>query len=73
MTMVQNHYEMTISKNNRHVFSTSSAITLAEAKALYVLLEWRFPRQEGYTLTVAKIDCSGSYFSREELLQLPPK
>ena len=50
------NYEINVSKNGRHVFTTSegSIRTLGEASDIIKRLEIAFPKDEGFFVTIAK-------------------
>ncbi|MGD9727380.1 MAG: hypothetical protein AB7L09_21440 [Nitrospira sp.] len=64
MAMVQNHFEINVSKYGKHCFATAerSAVTIDEAYKLFKDFEKRFPKDEGYKIEITKIMCSGVTF-----------
>lgn len=60
MTMTTPHYTVTVSANNRHLFTTdgTGSTTLAEGERLARLMAERFPVEHGFTVTLCSVECS---------------
>jgi len=55
------HYEITVSGENGHMFTTSptSIQNRIDLKNIYDLFVVKFPESEGYSITVTHWQCSG--------------
>ena len=59
---MEKHYDICVSMDGKHVFATSprSARTEGEAYDLFGLIRHKFPRSEGYEISVTKWEGSGT-------------
>ena len=57
------YYEITVSKNGYHFFATAerSIITNQMLEIVYNTLKEKFPREEGYELSVTKWEKTGEF------------
>lgn len=58
------HHAITVSRNGKHVFTTDSATghhwTSAYATDLFWLFTAKFPKTDGYDVSMTYWDCSGT-------------
>lgn len=57
------YYEIIISKNGRHLFATAerSIIAKYQLDTLYCIFKEKFPKEEGYKITVQKWEKTGRF------------
>lgn len=60
---MSNGYRINVAHNGRHFFATDpdSAQTKEKAKELYDVLKEKFPKSEGYEITVTRWESIGHY------------
>lgn len=58
---MQTHFEINVAKNGKHFFSTSdhSLVTADHTRAVYKEIVVRFPKRDGYTVTISYIKVEG--------------
>lgn len=63
------YYEITISINGKHLFATTErSITNSwELAEVYVILKKKFPKEEGYDITVARWCKTGKIITENEI------
>lgn len=58
---MQNYYEINVALNGKHLFATSerSCTTRSECEKVFSIIKKKFPKSEGYDVTVTYWDCIG--------------
>lgn len=58
---MQNYYEINVALNEKHLFATSerSCTTRSECEKVFSIIKKKFPKSEGYDVTVTYWDCVG--------------
>jgi hypothetical protein len=61
-TTMQNHYEINVSLNGKHLFATDprSARDKQKAELLFTVLRAKFPENDGYTISVTRWEGIGT-------------
>jgi hypothetical protein len=69
MAMIQNHFEINVSLNGQHLFATAdrSCVGTHELKRVLPLIIKKFPKSEGFEISVQKVECSGRSFTPEQI------
>lgn len=58
---MQSYYEINVALNGKHLFATSerSCTTRSECEKVFSIIKKKFPKSEGYDVTVTYWDCIG--------------
>lgn len=61
------YYEITVSINGRHLFATAERSIIAEwqLKNIYEVFKRKFPKNEGYKISITKWEKSGKFIQME--------
>lgn len=71
MSLIQPHYEINVSLNGKHFFATDSRSILFswDLKKIYPIFKEKFPKSEGYELSIMKVHCSGETIDADEMFK----
>ena len=66
------YYEINVARHGRHFFATdkrsiTNAVTL---QVVYKVLKEKFPVEDGYDITVSRVETTGVYIDMEEEFSL---
>jgi hypothetical protein len=66
------HYEINVSLNGRHLFATHerSCRSIEEVKRVLEEITKRFPKEEGFAITIHRYDNSGQQIDPTVILRL---
>ena len=61
------YYEIIVSKNGHHLFATAerSIIARYQLDTIYSIFEEKFPKEEGYKITVQRWEKTGKFIEME--------
>lgn len=61
------YYEITVSVNGRHLFATAERSIIADRQLanIYEVFKTKFPREEGYEITVTEWEKTGKFIEME--------
>lgn len=61
------YYEITVSVNGRHLFATAERSIIADWQLdnIYEVFKTKFPKEEGYKISVTKWEKTGKFIEME--------
>ncbi len=61
MSAIQNHFEINVSLNGRHLFATAerSCVERRKLNEVAKIIQEKFPKSEGYQIAITEIRCVG--------------
>lgn len=63
---MQSHYRINVSHKGQHLFNTGDTLTAPdEARTVYDIFKVKFPKKDGYELSVIKWEIVGTFLDWE--------
>ena len=61
MALIQPHFEINVALNGEHIFATAphSIVNRWDLEKVYPIIHAKFPEEEGYSLSIMKVNCYG--------------